>query len=432
MTAIDLPPDPGAPLQDRISLWASSRVRRSMLFAFGLVLLLSVTQQFARPVTTDITSTGTWEVALGFSVPIFLAGLGAIFSERSGIVNIGLDGMMVLGTWFGAFYTLVWGPWWGLLMAGIAGAVGALVHAIATVSFGVDHIVSGVAILLIAPGVTRYLSDVHFNDRGGSITQSPTITGVGEFEMPFLGGGSLFGWDTPDILGRIGGWDWFFVSDLCRIARGLISGMSWFTVIVILLIPVSIWVLWRTTFGLRLRSCGEHPDAADSLGVNVYRYKYYGVIISGLLSGFGGGFLAVQLTGIYKEAQVQGRGFIGLATMIFGNWHPVGTALGALLFGFAQTLQLRDPDATHGLILLVAIALTVLFVRALVQRNTRSAGWLAAASVAMWIWYLTTDNVPQQLPQITPFLAVLFVLFFRTQRLRMPAADGLPWRKGEH
>lgn len=402
-----------------------------LLIGVGGVVLLTITERFARIPTSDLTSSGTWRIALAWSIPILMAGLGGMFSERSGVVNIGLEGMLVLGTWFGAWGTLVTGsPWWGMVFAAVAGGLGALLMAIATVSFGVDHIIAGTAILVMAPGITRYLSGLIFPGYGGSITQSPTVVGVSTFTVPFLAGGSVFGWKSPDLLGWLERTNWFLLSEVGGILRGFFFQMSWLTLLGILIIPASAYVLWRTAFGLRLRSVGEDPSAADSLGVNVYKYKYYGVIISGLLSGFGGGFLAVQLSGLYKEAQTGGKGFIGLATMIFGNWRPTGTASGALLFGFTETLRLRDPNAPHALLLFVTIVLAIFVVRALWRRHWVSALGMAVTMVGVGAVYLTTDKVPNQLPQITPFIAVIVVLLFATRRLRMPAADGQIWVKG--
>lgn len=410
---------------------ANMKWRTWVLGALGIVLLLSLTQQFAKLETSDLTSSGTWVIALAWAVPILMAGLGGIFSERTGIVNIGLEGMLVLGTFFGAFGTLLYGPWWGMVIAAIAGAFGGLLLALATVTFNVDHIIAGVAINIMAPGIARFMASIHFPERGGSITQSPTIVGVSNFNFPILAGGTVGGWKSPDVLGAIEDWDWFFVSDLAGILRGFTSGMSWLTLLAIMIVPAATWLLWKTSFGLRLRSCGENPYAADSLGVNVYKYKYLGVTIGGALAGFGGGFLAVQLSGLYREGQTLSKGFIGLATMIFGNWRPVGTALGGLLFGFAETLRLRDPNATHGLLLMIVISLAVLLLRALYQRRGRVAAYLGVGAAAILYWYLSTDSVPNQLPKITPFIAVLVLLIFATQRLRMPAADGQPYRKGE-
>ena len=402
-----------------------------LLIGVGGILLLAVTERFARIPTSDLTSSGTWSIALGWSIPILMAGLGGMFSERSGVVNIGLEGLLVIGTWFGAWGTLLTGsPWIGMIFAAVAGGLGGLLMAVATVSFGVDHIIAGTAILVMAPGLTRYLSGLIFPDYGGSITQSPTVLGVSTVNVPFLAGGTIFGWESPDMLGALERSDIFLIGELGGILRGFVFQMSWLTLIGILIIPASAYLLWRTSFGLRLRSCGEDPDAADSLGINVYKYKYYGVVISGILAGFGGGFLSVQLSGLYKEAQTGGKGFIGLATMIFGNWRPGGTASGALLFGFTETLRLRDPNAPHALLLFVMIILAIFVVRALIRRHWISAvGMTVTGAVVGWV-YFATDRVPNQLPQITPYIAVLVVLLFATRRLRMPAADGRIWIKG--
>ena len=401
-----------------------------LLLALGGVLLISVTEQFARLPTSDLASSGTWSIALGWSIPILMAGLGGMFSERAGVVNIALEGLLVLGTWFGAYGTVLTGsPWIGMLFAVVAGLLGGLLMAVATVTFAVDHIIAGTAILVMAPGIARYLSDLIFPQYGGSITQSPTIVGTPTFNWPFLAGGDIFGWDSPDLLGAVERLNWFFVSHLAGILRGFVFQMSWLTLLGIVVIPLSGWVLWKTSFGLRLRSCGEDPDAADSLGVDVYKYKYYGVVISGALAGFGGGFLSVQLSGLYKEAQTGGKGFIGLATMIFGNYRPGGTAGGSLLFGFTETLRLRDPNAAHALLLLVALSVGLLAVRAVWKRRWKAAGGLALAAALVGWFYLATDRVPNQLPQITPYIAVLVVLLFATRRLRLPAADGRIWIK---
>ena len=401
---------------------------RIAIFAVIGVALLALTEQFARPATDQLANSTTWSIALSYAVPILMPAMGGIFSERAGVVNIGLEGMLILGTWFGAYGALEFGPWWGMLIGAAGGALGGLLHAIATVSFGVDHIISGAAILVMAPGIARFLSDKIFQGRpGGGITQSPRVEDVAEFSIPFLAGGA----GTADALGRIESWDWFWISSAAGIARGFLWNVSWLTLIAYATVPISVWLLWRTSFGLRLRSCGEHPIAADSLGVNVYRYKYYGVVLSGAFAGYGGAFLVIELTGIYREGQTAGRGFIGLATTIFGNWRPVGAALGGLLFGFADTLQLRDRAAVHGLLLLVVLALGLLMLRFLVKRNLRAAAGLAVAAGGFAIWHYFTETVPKQFPQALPYLTVLLVLLFYTSKLRMPAADGMRYRRGQ-
>ena len=365
-------------------------------------------------------------------MPILLAGLGGIWAERAGVVNIGLEGMMVLGTWFGAWGALEFGPWWGIVIGIAGGAAGGLLHAVATVSFGVDHIVSGVAINIVAPALARFLSGEVFSGRsGGGITQSPRVDSVGHFDLPFLSGGELLGWKTPDLLGWTTDQDWLLVSDIAAVLSGITSSLSWATLLALALVPVSIFVLWRTPFGLRIRASGEHPVAADSLGVSVYRMKFTAVVASGALAGFGGAFIAIEQTGVYREGQVQGRGFIGLATVIFGNWQPVGALLGSILFGFADALQLRDRTAVHALLLLAGVALAGLALRALLKRRHSSALLLASSSAAVLWWYAVTEEVAGELPPITPHLVTLLVLVFATGRLRMPAANGLRYRRGQ-
>ena len=165
--------------------------------------------------------------------------------------------------------------------------------------------------------------------------------------------------------------------------------------------------------------------------MDVYRYKYYGVVLSGAFAGYGGAFLVIELTGIYREGQTAGRGFIGLATTIFGNWRPVGAALGGLLFGFTDTLQLRDRPAVHGLLLLVVLALGLMAFVFLVRRRYRAATGLAIAAGGFAVWHYATETVPKQFPQALPYITVLLVLLFYTSKLRMPAADGMRYRRGQ-
>lgn len=307
--------------------------RRTRILVVGggifvaLILLRLITGE------SDITSSGTMGATLALAVPIGMAALGGMWSERSGVINIGLEGMMTFGTWGAAFASYFSGnPWLGLLGGIVAGAVGGLLHAVATVTFGVDHIVSGVAINILAPGVTRYLSDLLFTDeKGGGATQSPPLPSFPTWSVPGVG--------KP--LGSLEKHHWILVSDLAGLVRGVLTNLSPITLVGILLVPVSYYLLWRTAFGLRLRSCGENPVAAESLGVKVYRMKYSAVVISGALAGIGGVFLAMVASSNYQEGQVNGRGYIGLAAMIFGNWRPGMVAGGAGLFGYTDALQLR-------------------------------------------------------------------------------------------
>jgi ABC-type uncharacterized transport system permease subunit len=235
----------------------------------------------------------------------------------------------------------------------------------------------------------------------------------------------------PDWLGDLESKHWFLVSDVAGLLRGLTSGIGLLTLLAVLLVPISYFVLWRTAFGLRLRSCGENPAAADSLGVPVYRLKYLAVVISGALAGLGGVFL-VFIAGIYREGQTGGRGFIGLAALIFGNWRPGGLAAGAGLFGFADALQLRSRTAVVALFLLVAIGLAVIAVVQLRRARYWQAGAaLVVAAAALW-GFLTIDELAPGLVSFTPHLITLLVLSLASQRLRMPKADGLVYRRGEH
>ncbi|GAA3087655.1 hypothetical protein GCM10020254_35190 [Streptomyces goshikiensis] len=235
-----------------------------------------------------------------------------------------------------------------------------------------------------------------------------------------------------DWLATLQGKHWFLISDIAGVLGGLVTNLSPLTVIAVLLVPGTWWVLWRTSFGLRLRSCGENPVAAESLGVNVYKYKYIAVVVSGGLAGLGGAFLAIVSTGIYQEGQTGGRGYIGLAAMIFGNWMPGGTALGAGLFGFTYSLKLRGgAENVHAMLLLLAILLVVAFGWYLYKKTHVKAGVAAVSAAALFLWYALTDTIPSQFVEAAPYVTTLLVLALSAQRLRMPKADGLPYRKGQ-
>lgn len=380
---------------------------------------------------SDLTSTGTASAALLLSVPIVLAALGGLFSERAGVVNIGLEGMMIMGAWAGGYIGSQHGPWFGLMAAMIFGSVGALVHAIATVTFGVDHVVSGVAINIIAAGLVRYLSTLMYkNGSWPGPSQSPGIETIPLNGLPVLSGGQYFGWKSPDLLGSIANLNWFFISDLASILRGLTGDVSYVTVVAISFVPLAYFILWRTAFGLRLRSAGEAPVAAESLGVNVYAMKYAGVLISGGLAGLGGGFLAIVAASNYQENQVAGRGYIGLAALLFGNYRPGGLLAGAGLFGFADALQLRDSAAIHALLLLIVVILAFVAFRKF-KSGKQIGGLLALTAAGFTLWfYFAVDELPGQLVTMTPYIATLLVMALASQRLRMPAADGMPYRRG--
>jgi simple sugar transport system permease protein len=291
--------------------------------------------------------------------------------------------------------------------------------------------VSGVAINIIAAGLVRYLSTLMY--KGGSWpgpSQSPGIETIPLNGLPVLSGGHYFGWKSPDLLGSIANLNWFFVSDLAAILRGLTGDVSYVTMVAIAFVPLSYFILWRTAFGLRLRSAGEAPVAAESLGVNVYAMKYAGVLISGGLAGLGGGFLAIVAANHYQENQVAGRGYIGLAALLFGNYRPGGVLAGAALFGFADALQLRDSQAIHALILLIVAILAYLVYRD-IKKGKMLSGAISFVMGSGLLWfYFAVDELPGQLVSMTPYIATLLVMSLASQRLRMPAADGMPYRRG--
>lgn len=402
---------------------------RLAFYAFGLIFSLSTIRLITG--ASDLTSIGTASAALLLSVPIAMAALGGLFSERSGVVNIGLEGMMMMGAWGGGFIGSKHGPWAGLVAGIFMGAVGALIHAIATVGFGVDHVVSGVAVNIIAAGLVRYFSTILYkNGSWLGPSQSPDVETIGTNGLPILSGGTFFGWHSPDILGNIAHKNWFLISDTFAILRGLTGEVSYVTMIAMALVPLSYWFLWHTAFGLRLRSAGEAPTAAESLGVNVYKMKYAGVLISGGFAGLGGAYLAIVAANHYQEAQTGGRGYIGLAALIFGNWRPGGLMSGAALFGFADALQLRDSAAVHALLMLVAVAMVAFAILNFRKKKFVTVGVSFAISILAIALYYGIDQLPGQFVTMTPYVMTLLVLGLGTQRLRMPAADGVPYRRG--
>ena len=436
-----IPPAPGGGAADRpegiFARYAAlpAPIRWMTAAAIGMFVLAAV-QTFGRGDTTVLTDAGTSGAMLRFAVPILLAGLGGLFSERAGVVNIGLEGMMILGTWFGAWGTVNFGsPWAGLVCGAVGGALGGLLHAVATVSFGVDHIISGVAINILAPGMTRFLSDQVFSDwEGGSITQSPRAVGLPKINVPYLAGGKLPGGSTNtyNLLGEIDKKDIFFVSDVAGFAQGFFTQLSLFTVIAFVLVPISGFVLWRTRLGLRIRICGERPEAGESLGVDIYLHKYIGVVTSGAFAGLAGAFIAMELAGIYREGQTLGRGYIGLAALIFGNWRPGGVMLGSLLFGYPFVLALRDGTGlgTHALLLVIAIALIAVCAYSVVKAKRNDAIIAGLLAIGTLVWWFESTTAPNWLPNTMPYATVLLVLVFMSQRLRMPAADGQIYRRG--
>ena len=293
--------------------------------------------------------------AIRLSVPIIITAVGAVYTERGGVVNIGLEGMMIAGAFAGATGSYFWGPYIGFLVGMAAGALFALIHGVASIHFHVNQIVSGTAINILAYGVVRFSAIAIFQMASTTphVPSLPTITIPGLASIPWL--------------------------------KPLVTQVSPIVFVAFLLVPFTYWVLTRTVFGLRLRSVGEYPLAAETLGVNVYAMKYWGVLISGALAGMSGAYMAVEHTGMYVEGMTQGLGFIALAAMIFGNWYPLGAMWAGLLFGFTQALSLR----------------------------------------------VVSSVIPYQFIKMIPYLLTIAVLAGWMQRSRMPAADGVPYERGE-
>ncbi|EGK13732.1 ABC transporter permease [Kroppenstedtia eburnea] len=247
-----------------------------------------------------------------YATPLILAAIGGLFSERSGVVNIGLEGLMTIGAFTGAVTTLVThNPWIGLLAAIVAGILFALPHAVASITFKADQVVSGVAINFLALGVSVYLVKSMYNGAAQTPTVQETLTRLpipGLDQIPVIGPALFNAFPT--------------------------------TYLAILVVIVTYFLLYRTPFGMRLRAVGEHPRAAETMGVNVFRMRYVAVLISGALAGAGGAGLSIAIGSEFNQTTVAGQGFISLAALIFGKWNPFGVLGAATFFGFAVGLAL--------------------------------------------------------------------------------------------
>lgn len=260
--------------------------------------------------------------ALIFSTPIIITALGGLFSERSGIVNIGLEGLMMVGGFFGATVTFFFegvspsiAPWLGIIIGALAGGVFSLILAYLSINLKADQVIAGTAVNILATGVTIYLAQIIFNQER-----------TNSFDIGFLP-------KTYPIISKIpiiG--DIFFTSIYSTVFIGFI------------LVAVVTFVIYKTRFGLRLRACGEHPHAADSMGINVYKMRYLGVILSGVFAGLGGAILVLTQDTQFSITSIHGVGFISLAALIFGKWNPIGVLGAAFFFGFSQIIGTYAPS----------------------------------------------------------------------------------------
>jgi len=394
-----------------------SPARITLLIA-GIFFVLALVENLTG--ATDITSPGTSGATLRFAIPLLMAGLGGLWAERAGVINIGLEGMMIVGTWTAAWFGYLHGPLMGFVAAAIFGLASGFFHAILTVKIGIDQAVSGLAINLIAAGGARYLSGVFFPPVGGDRTVSPPVDSFPTFTIPVI----------APILESIDAQNIFFISNLAGILHGLTKEVSLVTIALLLLVPLTSWILWRSKFGLRMRFSGENPMAAESLGINVYRIRYIAISISGMLASLGGAYLALVASSVYREGQTAGRGFIGLATVIFGNWKPGGVFAGSILFGFTDALRVRQSESVMSLIMvagIVALALSIFY-----SINRRWKPGLISGSLALLAWWIhqRVDVIPQEFVTVFPNFATLIVLTFLAQRLTPPAMAGMPYRRG--
>ncbi|GAJ27040.1 unspecified monosaccharide ABC transport system [Liquorilactobacillus sucicola DSM 21376 = JCM 15457] len=260
-----------------------------------------------------------FSTTLIYAAPLIFTALGGTFSERSGVVNVGLEGMMIVGAFSSTVFNLSCGnifgnatPWLSLLIGGVFGLLFSILHAVATINCRANHIISGTVLNLMAPALCIFLTRVFYNGKG----QTPVINqSMGTFTFPGLA-------DIP-FIGKI----LFTKTSLAAYVAVFIGGVSWF-------------FLYRTNIGLRLRSVGENPMAADTLGINVAQYRYLGVLISGALGGVGGGVMAQSITLNFSASTISGQGFMALAAMIFGKWNPLGATGAAIFFGLAQSLPI--------------------------------------------------------------------------------------------
>lgn len=298
-----------------------------------------------------------WQATLAASVLLLLPALGGVISERSGVVNIAMEGMMLTGAFFGVVADLAWhNPWAATAVAILAGGAMALIHAVVSIRFRADQIVSGIAINIFAAGLTVFLVNrIYGLQNVGHVSQSELLPNI---DIPLLG--------AIPFVGRV-----LFQQNVVVYAA------------LILLVLVQL-ILFRTRLGLRIRAVGEHPQAADTAGINVYLIRYGAVITSGLLCGLAGAFLAIGVSNTFVPNMTDGRGYIALAAMIFGKWTPMGAFVACLIFGLGEAIYANN----------------------------------------------STIEVSPYLLSMLPYILVLLVLTGVVGRSIPPAADGLPYVPG--
>ena len=300
---------------------------------------------------------------LRLATPLVLAAIGGLYSERSGVINIALEGLMLAGAFTAASVThYAHNPWVGMLAGMIAGALVAMVLALACIRFKADQVVTGTGINILFLGLPAVLSGAMFLS-SGSTPQIPKENLLPELSRLL-----------PGFLPQ-----WRIFTDVSIV-----------TVLALIVVAVTFYVLYRTPFGLRLRAVGENPEAADAAGVSVNRIRYLGVILSGALAGIGGAYLSIGQSSLFTRNMTAGRGFIALAALIFGKWRPVQTMLACLLFGFADALTIQMQGVAK---------------------------------------LPSGEDIPVQFIQMIPYVVTIIVLAGFIGQSRAPKAIGIPYEK---
>jgi len=326
----------------------------SLLFGIGLLLTVTAFLVWATA-GKSFSLTGMLEATVVRAVPIALGGLVGTLCERVAVVNIGIEGMLLSGAFTGAIVGSLLGGWVGLVAAVIVGGLMGLALGALVITYRVDQIIAGVAINLFVLGLTSYVTSQVLTQHP-ELNSAPIFKGI---QIPFL--------SNLPVVGRV-----FFQQNLFVYGAAII-------------IAVATYYLFHTRLGLRARAVGEHPEAADTLGINVYRVRYVNVAIGGMVAGFAGAWFTLGSVGRFDINMTNGRGFIGLAAMIFGRWHPVGALLAALVFGFADSLQQK-----------LAILQT---------------------------------PIPSEFLAMAPYIATIVLVAGLVGKARAPAADGKPYIK---
>jgi general nucleoside transport system permease protein len=325
-----------------------------VLAAFGFLVWITSGSSMNLP--------GMFQATLTAATPLTLGAMAGVFCERAGVFNIAIEGMMLAGAFTAvAFAGLFDSLWMGVLGASLTGGLMATLHAVLSIKYKVDQIISGTVINILAAGATRFL-----NLR---LLQPAGLSNPGSFQ--FL---------SIPVLSEI------------PIIGPILFENQPMVFIMLILLPLVTYAIFGTPWGLRMRACGEHPRAADTVGVHVNRMRYISVITGGLIAGIGGAYFSLGVVGTFEDGMTRGQGFVALAAMIFGNWHPVGAFLAALLFGFANALQVK-------------------------------------MQIIRPILPFMTTPIPHNLLQITPYVLTIIVVAGVVGRARPPAAGGKPYEK---